>query len=1075
MTIMKLTKIKLINWHLFSDTSIDVRGNFLLTGENGCGKSTLTDAIYFVLSGGDDNCFNNAANADAKRTLKSYVRGKLGNEGEGKEYLRNNPDLICHIALQYEDEKSKNAMVLGAVIEIIDDGKPKIKFYIVQNYKVCDNDYINEGNVVSFSELKSIFKAKRVEFSDSKLNNTQKERRKTIARDILKLDNPEKYSELLRKAIAFKPINEVSTFVDDFLLKEDNIEIESLMEEIRSYREIKAQLDKEQEKVDVLTTFVDKAEKYYENSKRIRFYGALRALLEIKEIEKSLKLQKKEFDRLTDSIAISKQNIEKLSKDKDSYSAQKRDLENREIYKVLKEKKERRVELRKELDRISKKVGEVERIISEENKIAKKLGLKYRFAGDISSENYLLLREHLRSYKEDLVEIKKENNAQIAKLDNEINTINKELSDKSNELELIGKGKNTYDERTMCLISVLKEELFKKYQKDIEVRPLCEYLEINDERWTNAIEGYLNTQRFDLIIDPKYYDDALEIYEKVKQELKIYGVGIIHCSAADEYDVHENTLFNKLDINNSYARFVAYMLLGKVFCVDNVLELKRHQISITDTCMIYKNRTARNINPSIYAYPFVGKNSIMRRKEILVRKIEELNKRKNDLEYDRICLKANIDLIEESRLSEIIGIEDVWKNKNECMNDYNILQEEISEVENDKSIFAINEALKAVEKKLEEIINEINTEETRKELAVKRQGAVEQELTQNHDKLVAKNEEYSKVIKYLDAIEYEKFISSYIVDGKYDQGKVWDDFQRVQNSNNAMKNEIERGMREYVNKYAPSMSALIDNVIDFVNEYNKLKERSLVDFNSRAQLAFERCQSGFKTDFLSKLSERIEDARATLKSINKNLRNNPFGVDDEIYQFEASSSDDDEMKEYYRIITSGKLLEVNTLFDEALDERDKDILKRLFDRIIIEKSGPESEKLLKRYLDYRNYMKFDIKTTNKYGAVSYFSKTNKEKSGGETQTPFYVIIAACFDQLMKKGYAGIPTCTVIYDEAFNNMDESRISSLMEFYKKLDIQLCIVVPSTRMATLAEYMDTVVGLIKINNHVCVQYIA
>ena len=62
---MKLTKIKLINWHLFNDTSIELRGNFLLTGENGCGKSTLTDAIYFVLSGGDDNCFNNAANADA--------------------------------------------------------------------------------------------------------------------------------------------------------------------------------------------------------------------------------------------------------------------------------------------------------------------------------------------------------------------------------------------------------------------------------------------------------------------------------------------------------------------------------------------------------------------------------------------------------------------------------------------------------------------------------------------------------------------------------------------------------------------------------------------------------------------------------------------------------------------------------------------------------------------------------------------------------------------------------------------------------------------------------------------------
>ena len=101
-----------------------------------------------------------------------------------------------------------------------------------------------------------------------------------------------------------------------------------------------------------------------------------------------------------------------------------------------------------------------------------------------------------------------------------------------------------------------------------------------------------------------------------------------------------------------------------------------------------------------------------------------------------------------------------------------------------------------VEKKLEEITNEIYAEEERKELAGERKGAVGQELTQNRDKLDERNEEYSKVIKYLDAIEYEEFISSYIVDGKYDQGKVWDDFQRVQNSNNAMKNEIERGMRD---------------------------------------------------------------------------------------------------------------------------------------------------------------------------------------------------------------------------------------------------------------------------------------
>lgn len=1071
---MKLTKIKLINWHLFNDITIDVKGNFLLTGENGCGKSTLTDAIYFVLSGGDDSCFNNAANVNAKRTLKSYARGKLGNEGEGKEFLRNNPDLISHIALQYNDEKSDDTMVLGVVIEIIDDGKPKNKFYIMQNYTICDDDYVSDGKISNFSQLKNNMKAKKIEFSDSRLNNTQRERKKTIARDVFKLDNPEKYSELLRKAIAFKPINEVSTFVDDFLLKENNIEIESLMEEIRSYREIKSQLDKEQEKIDLLSTFIDKAEKYYENTKSIKFFEALKVLLEIKELERQEKNHKKEFERIKDSIFSCKEKISKLNEEKESYVLHKRDLENNELYKVIKEKKEYRSKLRDELDELSKKILYVEKVLSNENKIASKIGLKYRFLGDIRSGNFILLKEHLRNYRDDLLAIKRESNENIAKVSIEINNLNQELSQFRKELEEIEKGKNTYDERTTTLISILKKELCNKYNRDIDVRPLCEYLEIKDIRWANAIEGYLNTQRFDLIVEPRYYDEALEIYEKVKQEKKIYGVGIIHCMTKDNYDIEDNSLFNKLEVNNIYARFAVYMLLGKVVCVDNILDLKNYSTSITDTCMIYKNRTARNINPAIYAYPFVGKNSILRRKEILIEKIEKLDNRIRELKSKEIDLKAKTELIESSELSEIIDIEDLWEKSNECTNRYNSLYDEINKMEKDESIFAINTALKEVEENLKKTIEKIKEKESEKDYLVKKQGALEQNIKQCENKINEEKDVYHNLSKNLDNVEYDNFISNYILDGKYEQKKVMNDFQKVQNYNNAIRSDIERGMREYVNKYAPNMVVLIENVVDFVNEYNKLKERNLVDFKSRAQVAFERCQSGFKTDFLSKLSERIEDARVTLKSINKNLKNNPFGIDDEIYQFESSSSDDDEMKDYYRIITSGKLLEVNTLFDESLDEKDKDILRRLFDRIIIEKSGPESEKMLKRYLDYRNYMKFDIKTTNKYGAVSYFSKTNKEKSGGETQTPFYVIIAACFDQLMKKGYAGIPTCTVIYDEAFNNMDESRISSLMEFYKKLDIQLCIVVPSTRMATLVEYMDTVVGLLKVNNQISVQYI-
>ena len=45
-----LTKVKLINWHTFSNTEFEIYKNALITGENGTGKSTILDAIQYVLT-----------------------------------------------------------------------------------------------------------------------------------------------------------------------------------------------------------------------------------------------------------------------------------------------------------------------------------------------------------------------------------------------------------------------------------------------------------------------------------------------------------------------------------------------------------------------------------------------------------------------------------------------------------------------------------------------------------------------------------------------------------------------------------------------------------------------------------------------------------------------------------------------------------------------------------------------------------------------------------------------------------------------------------------------------------------
>ncbi len=93
-----LTKIRLINWHYFTDETIDVKGSVLFSGDNASGKSTILDAIQLVLTT-NTRRFNPAANEKSKRTLQGYVRCKTGDEGN--VYLRANGPVISYVALEF--------------------------------------------------------------------------------------------------------------------------------------------------------------------------------------------------------------------------------------------------------------------------------------------------------------------------------------------------------------------------------------------------------------------------------------------------------------------------------------------------------------------------------------------------------------------------------------------------------------------------------------------------------------------------------------------------------------------------------------------------------------------------------------------------------------------------------------------------------------------------------------------------------------------------------------------------------------------------------------------------------------
>ena len=156
---------------------------------------------------------------------------------------------------------------------------------------------------------------------------------------------------------------------------------------------------------------------------------------------------------------------------------------------------------------------------------------------------------------------------------------------------------------------------------------------------------------------------------------------------------------------------------------------------------------------------------------------------------------------------------------------------------------------------------------------------------------------------------------------------------------------------------------------------------------------------------------------------------------------------------------------VNNLLSETLSESQRRIMDDLFIKLSSVENDQETEQMLMEYTDYRNYLDYDIKIKYASGDYAYFSKVNKEKSGGETQTPFYVIMAASFEQVIRNRNQNEDFgCVVIFDEAFNNMDEQRIQEMIKFYNEREIQTFIAVPPSRASTIIPYVNTRLLVIK-----------
>ena len=1046
-TMKKLTRIKLVNWHYFGNETIDVNGSFLLSGENASGKSTILDAIQLILTT-NTRRFNPAANEKSKRDLKGYVRCKTGEEGN--TYARKN-SVISYVALEFYEESKDRFFVLGAKFDSPDEESEirRIWFceegtldgfsFIVDNKPATDEQFKNNGKKIAYIR-------------------STKEAKDRFKRRLGNLD--ENFFDMIPKSLAFKPMDNVKKFITQFILPEKQIEVDVLRENIRNLREMQELIKEVRKQIAHLESIIATNDKMAEIKRDILVIDILLKIAEkedkkakIEEKNKSLALKDQELKSKT---AESERTKNDLASEQESLQAIRIDISNNECSKLISKLNQDLQLLEKDRDFVA---SHVEILQAQLEKAIRAL----KFVPNVSEDiNALVLRNlgkaNMSQEERDEIFVilntlyKKANselNAEKAEKNLKVTTLKEELSDLKNKIDNLRKNKITYPKNTISLKKAIESE-FDSRSISADVRVFADLLEIVKPEWQNAVEGYLNTQRFNIIVEPQYYDVAAEVYDRMKHQIE--GVTLVNTQALDlKSETDENTLSSVVSSKNRYARAYANYLMGRVVLCDEVIELKQYPIAITAGCMLYQGKGLRKIPEDIYRIPYIGKSAIARQLEIteadykaigeqcytLEDRIKEID---TALEYIGDCDLGAM----ERYLSSPLELDEIKKKIHQttvelkdAQNDPNIIALQFKERESLARVTDLSKKqddLKAIVINLERDIADLNNLTNKLKDQVSELETQIQKLSDgDNNAILAAEQKYAEHSKTKEA------------------GTIYDNYGRRKA---VLDNQHGKFLRELISLQASYKEGEYGTgeevVFAYAQEYRTLSNHNLIEYEEKLNKAKEDCELEFRENFLARMRENIESAQDIFKNLNKALKNIYYGNDSYKFHYSAHSR----KQGLYEMITSEVNMGGFTLFASEFEEKYHSEMEDLFSKLT--ESDEHGDKILSEYTDYREYMDYDIEIVSKDGKSQYFSKIYGEKSGGETQTPYYVAIAASFAQMYSVGET---IRIIMLDEAFDKMDDDRIENMMKFLRSQNFQIILATPPAKIETIGEYVDTV----------------
>ena len=601
---------------------------------------------------------------------------------------------------------------------------------------------------------------------------------------------------------------------------------------------------------------------------------------------------------------------------------------------------------------------------------------------------------------------------------------------------------------------------------DAHVQVLCDLIEPVSEEWQAAIESYIAGARFNLIVKPEFEAAAIELLQETRIRAKVVQ-GAECLAKADHARVPGDSIIHELKTDHPVAEAYLIDMFGPVVKVSSVQQLRRTPRGLM---LDGKGSGSRTMFHNEKSKLVLGRAA---RERALAAAMEQLASAEQEVERlrrlqdDLSAVKRSLAILREP----VFDAQALTEHASDIDHARRSLSQlDLSELE---ELQASLDALEAQVRAHDDAIRKADSAATLArqriadaEVAIGRLGS------RREGQLAALTQQLQR-LEHLCRVNPEK---TYTV--------LSDECERLATVAGTDLASVEREVMRYKTLPDKHLGEVRDLLSDY-NNYARQEERfpvalphfydatafdpyyepvatlgravtklhadldSLGLYRNRNELdnAERSFHDVFTKQFCVEIKTKVDDGIRSLRQLNSELSRLKFGSD----RFSIDWSKwEPEFEEYYgffkAVAEMADSAETVDLFDGSdLTTKEVEVRDRLV-KLLLDTDQDRASRDLLRIADYRNYRRYEIWNESDSGGKIALS-TWGTGSGGQLETPAYLVRAAVVTNRLKFFEKGPSLKLLVSDESFSKMDEPRARAVLGFLRDgLGLQVMSAMPT-----------------------------